>query len=178
MASHRAYIGVGSNIAPMDNIPEALARLAACTHIVAVSTFFRTQPIGPDDSALPKSPGFLNGVVQIATDLTPHALKEEVLRPIEVKMGRVRLGDRYAPRPIDLDILLYDSDIIAQSGLTIPDPDIRRRPFLAAALLELAPTLVMPDTGERLADSVEMGEGALLDPASEFTHLLKERLGL
>jgi len=183
MANHRVFIGVGSNIAPTDNIPKAIERLAARARVVAISTFFRTKPIGPEDasdenSLRKESPPFLNGVVEIETDLAPQPLKNEVLRPIEQELGRKRSGDRYAPRPIDLDILLYDSVIIAESGLMIPDPDIRRRPFLAASLLELAPSLVMPDTGERLADSVKEGERASLEPVSEFTKLLKERLGL
>ena len=90
----------------------------------------------------------------------------------------LRAADAYAARTIDLDILLYDSAIMDELNLHVPDPDIRERPFLAIPLLELAPGLALPDTGERLAAGpcAPCREG--LTPAQEFTVRLRERLGL
>ena len=141
-----AYIAVGSNIQPEANIPAALDKLMSCVRVTASSTFYHTAAL-----QRPGGPEFLNGVWQIETDLDARALKFTVLRRIEEELGRTRTADRYAPRTIDLDLLVYGSAAINEPDLRVPDPDIRSRPFLAAALLELAPELVLADSGERLA---------------------------
>jgi 7,8-dihydro-6-hydroxymethylpterin-pyrophosphokinase len=90
-------------------------------------------------------------------------LKFEVLRRIEAALGRRRGPDKYAPRPIDLDLLLYGDSVVEEPDLVLPDPDLRTRPFLAAALQELAPGLIEPVAGFP-------GE-----PLAEFSRRLKER---
>jgi len=125
-----------------------------------------------------QQPLFLNGVVKVRTGLDALTLKLDVLRGIESVLGRVRTADAHAARTIDLDILLYDSAIIEEPKLRIPDPDIRERPFLAIPLLELAPDLVLPDTGERLAALPCARRRAELIPADDFSGALRERLGL
>jgi 2-amino-4-hydroxy-6-hydroxymethyldihydropteridine diphosphokinase len=167
------YIAVGSNIEPERNIAEALDRLKRYVHIKAISTFYRTAPIGrPEQSA------FLNGVWQVGTVRTARALKFGVLRQIESELGRVRTEDKYAARTIDLDIAVYGDTVINEPDLRIPDPDIRQRPFIAVPLLELAPSLVLPDTGERLSSLAISNARADLEPACGFTDSLRARLEL
>ena len=166
MAAARVFIGVGSNIAPEANIPLALERLAKSLSLRAVSTFYRTAPVGPAGQ-----PPFVNGVVEALSELPPRKLKFHVLRPIEASLGRRRSGaDKYAPRTIDLDLLLYGDAVLSQRGLTLPDPDIRERPFLAAGLLELEPGLVLPD-----GTPLRPAPGAAMEPLADFSRLLKER---
>lgn len=165
-----AYVAVGSNIEPEQNIVKALDRLQERVPVTAVSTVYRTEPVGRLEQ-----PAFLNGVWKILTPLPPRTLKFEVLRLIEAALGRVRSEDRYAPRTIDLDVLLYGNAVIHEPDLEIPDPDLRQRPFLAAALLELAPGLVLPDTGEALHELVK-AQAAGVKPAVEFTKRLRDRL--
>lgn len=132
----RVYISIGSNIDPEHNIPSALKMLGEAVRIVAISTFYKTQPVGSLDS-----PEFYNGVVAVDTDLSPRELKFEVLRRTEEALGRVRCEDKFAPRTIDLDILIYGEVAINEPDLVIPDPDIAARPFLAVPLMELDPGL-------------------------------------
>ena len=111
------FIGVGSNIDPQSNIREALIRLAERVEIRALSTFYQSRPVGP-----PGQPPFVNGVVAADTDLPPLAVKRDVLRRIEEGLGRVRTTDKYAPRVIDLDLLIYD-DMVADAVTEREEPD-------------------------------------------------------
>ena len=119
------FIGLGSNIAPDENIPRALELLKQAVSINALSTAWETPAVGSD------GPDFINMVVSVSTPLTAEALKNEVLRNIENQLGRLRTADKHAPRPIDLDILIYD-------GLTV-DPQIWEYPHWAIPLAELIP---------------------------------------
>ena len=142
-----AYIGVGSNIEPESNITDALTRLSKHVYITGISSFYKTAPLlreNQDD--------YLNGVWQISTSMSPEELKFGVLRRIEKELHRNRDSDKNAPRTIDLDILLYDDKVMQEDNLTIPDPDISKRSFIAFPLSELNPNLVMPDTKELLID--------------------------
>jgi 2-amino-4-hydroxy-6-hydroxymethyldihydropteridine diphosphokinase len=166
-----AYISVGSNIEPEKNIPEALEKLKKYVRVKATSTFYRTMPIGrPEHSA------FLNGAWQIDAEQTARELKFHVLRQIEAELGRVRTEDKYAPRTIDLDIVLYGDMVIDEPGLCVPDPDIRQRAFIAVPLLELAPRLVLPDTGELLSSLDIVKATQDLEPVYDFTGSLRERI--
>jgi dihydroneopterin aldolase/2-amino-4-hydroxy-6-hydroxymethyldihydropteridine diphosphokinase len=136
------FIGVGSNIDPPSNIRKAFALLDAEVRIVNISTFYLTEPEGR-----PKQPPFFNGALEIETSLNPRALKVDLLLRIEVRLGRVRTADRYAARTIDLDLLLFGDLVISEPGLDVPDPEISKRPFLALPLHELAPEMVLPDSG-------------------------------
>ena len=105
-----AFIGVGSNIEPEHNITDALARLSKQVDITGISSFYKTVPLlreNQDD--------YLNGVWQISTSIPPKELKFGVLRTIEKELHRNRESDKYAPRTIDLDILLY-GDMVIQEG--------------------------------------------------------------
>ena len=168
--AERVYVAVGANVAPERNIADGLGLLAGRLTIAAVSTFYRTPAIGRPDQE-----DYLNGVVALETDLEPLALKE-VLRDVERAMGRVRTDDAYAPRTLDLDILLYGNRVFNEAGLEIPDPDIATRLFLAAGLIELDPSLTLPGDSRRLAERVEPGLIAALKKEDAFTRALKERL--
>jgi len=190
-----AYIAVGSNIHPETNIPAALDKLMRFVRVTASSTFYRTAPLSAPGTPAGKGaratggnvgatsrgdPEFLNGVWRIETGLDARALKFTVLRRIEEELGRTRGTNRYAPRTIDLDLLIYGSMAINEPDLRVPDPDIRSRPFLAVPLLQLAPDLVLADNGERLADVCHGGPrpcaGEALMPDREITEQLNERI--
>lgn len=162
------YIGVGSNIDPETNIPRALQLIKQHVRLTAVSTFYCTDPIGS-----PHSPIFYDGVVSVETDIPPRDLKFNILRRIETDLGRHRTGDKNAPRPIDLDILLYGNEIINDPDLTIPDPEISHRPFLYHPLLELDPNLTLP-TGEQLSNTPPPQESDTMIPKQDFTDSLRE----
>ncbi|NIA13059.1 MAG: 2-amino-4-hydroxy-6-hydroxymethyldihydropteridine diphosphokinase [Nitrospiraceae bacterium] len=171
MSQDGVFVGVGSNIAPEESVARALSLLTAMTPIVAVSTFYWTAPLGR-----PEQPPFLNGVAQIVTDTSAWSLKDKVLRRVEAELGRARTSDAHASRTIDLDILLFGDVIIDEPGLRIPDPEITRRVFVAAPLLELSPDLVLPGNDEALSRAEVVQDLASLVPAGEFTQQLRERL--
>lgn len=144
-----AYIGIGSNINPQENILKSIDLLKNHLSIISSSRFYQTEALGN-----PNDPHFVNGVIQVETKATPLSLKFSILRPTEEKLGRVRTNDKNAPRPIDLDILFYDRLVIKQDNMMIPDPQIEEREFLAVPLAELAPKLIPPGWQKSLSDHV------------------------
>ena len=162
------YIAVGSNIEPQDNIFQSLLLLKSYVTIASISNFYRTSPVGGR-----KQPNFINGVVKIRTDRSPRQLKFEVLRKIEEKLGRVRSEDKYAPRTIDLDMILYGATVLDEPDLRLPDPSIRLYPFMAIPLAEIAPGLILPDTKTHLADEPVIKLKSDLHPESDFTKNLR-----
>jgi dihydroneopterin aldolase/2-amino-4-hydroxy-6-hydroxymethyldihydropteridine diphosphokinase len=165
-----AFVAVGSNVDPERNIPEALRSLRGLALVTATSTFYRTPPL-----SRPEQPMFFNGVWELRATRSARQLKFEVLRRIEAELGRERTEDRHAPRPIDLDLILYGDQVIAESDLRVPDPEICQRPFVAIPLLELAPDLVLPDTLERLSSQAVIRSATNLEPLGDFSEHL-ERL--
>jgi 2-amino-4-hydroxy-6-hydroxymethyldihydropteridine diphosphokinase len=141
-----AFIALGSNIAPAKNVARALRRLAQHGPLLGLSTVYRTAPEGR-----PEQSWYYNCIVLLETQVPPAQLKADVLRPIEHDLGRVRTADKYAPRTIDLDLVLYDDLVVASDDLTLPDPRIAERAFLARGLCELAPDLTVPGTAHRIA---------------------------
>ncbi|WP_058912313.1 2-amino-4-hydroxy-6-hydroxymethyldihydropteridine diphosphokinase [Entomohabitans teleogrylli] len=137
----RCYIAIGSNLAsPLDQVHAALDALAAIPHstLAAVSSFYRTPPLGPQDQ-----PDYLNAVVALDTALAPEALLDHTQR-IELEQGRVRKEQRWGPRTLDLDILLFGNEVITTPRLTIPHYDMRNRMFMLWPLHEIAADLVLP----------------------------------
>jgi 2-amino-4-hydroxy-6-hydroxymethyldihydropteridine diphosphokinase len=163
----RAYIGVGSNIDPDANILWALRLLCNQMQLTDVSTFYITQPLGA-----PGSPHFYNGVVAGMTDLSIPGLRHLLLH-VETEVGRQRTHDKYAPRPIDLDLLLLDDEVAEGEGWRVPHPDVCIRPFVAIPLLELAPELILPDSGRPLRDIVAEIEPLLGEPVDDFSERLR-----
>lgn len=151
MQNERVYVAIGSNIDPRIHVPSCINRLSneECIEIVSISSFYESPAEGRPDQ-----PNYRNGVVQLATSHEPEALKYDVLRTLEELEGRVRTSDRYAPRTIDLDIVLFGERTSDHATLPLPDTAIWQYPFVTIPLLEIAPDLVIPGTRERLADRV------------------------
>ncbi|HEX2952321.1 MAG TPA: 2-amino-4-hydroxy-6-hydroxymethyldihydropteridine diphosphokinase [Armatimonadota bacterium] len=167
----QVFIAVGSNIAPEANVRSALLRLSRHVHICAISTFFQTEP-----QERPEQPPYLNGVVEAETAMSPQELKFNVLRHIETELGRQRNDDRYAARPIDLDLILYNDLVINTEQLTLPDPDIPQRAFLAIPIHELAPELILPGTREPIRHVAERLSTATMIPLPEYSAHLREEI--
>ncbi len=146
-----AYIGLGSNLCdPVHQITTARAaieRLQAVDEI-AFSSLYRSPPMGPADQ-----PSYVNAVMGVRTGLTAAALLAK-LQQIEAKQGRVRTGERWGPRTLDLDLLLFDEEQIATPDLTVPHVGIAERAFVLYPLAEIAPKLVIPEKG-RLSELLE-----------------------
>ncbi len=167
----RAFVSIGSNISPEENVKKAVRLLRSEALVRAISTVYLTEPIGRPDQ-----PSYYNCVVEIETELPPLEFKHSVLKRIEDKLGRKRGKDRYEARIIDLDLVLYDNITMEREELTLPDPDIFRRPFLAAALYELAPDLVMPDTKEPIREIISTMRRNGLKPLAQYTERLKKEI--
>jgi 2-amino-4-hydroxy-6-hydroxymethyldihydropteridine diphosphokinase len=134
----RAYVGVGANLG--DREATIRAALDALPGIVAVSELRETDPVGVVDQ-----PAFLNGAVALETELHPRALLD-VLLAVERDLGRER-RERWGPRTIDLDLLLYGDETIDEPGLTVPHPRLHERRFALEPLLDLDPELAIPGRG-------------------------------
>jgi 2-amino-4-hydroxy-6-hydroxymethyldihydropteridine diphosphokinase len=139
----RAFVGVGANLgdaaAQVRSAIEALGRLPG-TRLVQASSLYRTGPIGYADQ-----PDFINAAALIETALAPRALLE-ALEAIEAKAGRERTF-KDAPRVLDLDLLLYASEVIDEPGLVVPHPRLHERAFALAPLVEIDPDCVIPGRG-------------------------------
>lgn len=128
----RAYVGVGSNLAdPRAQVERAIDRLAAVGTVHRRSSLYRTQPWGNLDQ-----PAFVNAVVELETTLAPHQLLSS-LKELERESGRDPSAQRWGPRVIDLDILIYDDVELCEPHLTIPHPRLYERAFVLVPLAEL-----------------------------------------
>jgi 2-amino-4-hydroxy-6-hydroxymethyldihydropteridine diphosphokinase len=139
----RAYIGLGSNLGDREaTLREALSRLGAADgiEVVAVSSFRESDPVGVIDQ-----PRFLNAAASLETSLEPLELLGRLLE-VERGLGRDRAKEeRWGPRTLDLDLLLYGDEEIDVPGLTVPHPRLAERLFVLQPLLELDPGLRLPD---------------------------------
>ena len=150
-------IAMGSNIEAERNLRQAVQLLAERCRLLAVSPVYETTPVGTTDQ-----PNFLNAAALIESDLSPAALKAEVLQPIEQRLGRRRSADKNAPRTIDLDIALYGQRVTEVGHRHIPDPEILRYPHLARPLADLAPDFVHPVSGKTLGEIAQrLGDSGL-----------------
>jgi 2-amino-4-hydroxy-6-hydroxymethyldihydropteridine diphosphokinase len=141
--SKTAFVGIGSNLGDREgNLRRAVELLSAedGIDIVAVSQIRETDPVGPVEQGQ-----FLNGAVWIETDLGPRELLERLLT-VEQRLGRVR-GERWGPRTIDLDLLVYGNQVVDEPGLTVPHPRLHERRFALEPLADLAPGLEIPGKG-------------------------------
>jgi 2-amino-4-hydroxy-6-hydroxymethyldihydropteridine diphosphokinase len=139
----RAYVGLGANLGPREvTLLRAVDLLAAVdgVEVVAVSQLRETDPVGIVDQ-----PPFLNGAVAIDTSLAPRALLD-VLLETERALGRVR-AERWGPRTIDLDLLVYGDQIVDEPGLRVPHPRLAERRFALEPLADLDPALEIPGLG-------------------------------
>lgn len=138
----RVYIGLGSNLAePLQQLRSALAALSELPRsaLVGQSSFYASDPLGPPDQ-----PRYVNAVAALDTALPPWTLLDALQR-IEQEQGRVRKAERWGPRTLDLDILLFGNRLIADERLNVPHYHMHARPFVLYPLAELAPELELPD---------------------------------
>ena len=145
----RAFVGLGSNLggreAPRGKALEGLGGTEGI-EVVAVSSFRETDPVGVVDQ-----PRFVNAAAALETRLRPRELLERLL-DVERSLGRDRaVEERWGPRAVDLDLLLYGSESIDEPGLEVPHPRLAERAFVLEPLLELDPDLRLPD-GRPLRD--------------------------
>lgn len=140
-----AYIGLGSNLSdPIAQVKRARQTIAALEGISeqGFSSLYRSAPMGPQDQ-----PDYINAVMAVASEHTPHELLD-ALQAIEQDLGRVRGGERWGPRVLDLDLLLYGRYCIRSQRLTVPHYGLPERPFVLYPLAEIAaPNLLIPGRG-------------------------------
>lgn len=146
---HRAFIGVGSNLGDRRaNCREARTRIAELpdTRVVKESSLYESEPHGNAKT------WFGNSVLEIETEFAPNELLKH-LKAIEATMGRKRVkGKRWGSRVIDLDILLYDNEIVEKRNLKVPHPRLPERRFVLVPLSELAPQLVHPNLNVSISE--------------------------
>ena len=160
-----AYLSLGSNIRPAENLREAVRLLTKYGTIRRVSRVWESPPADGGHQ-----PHYLNAAVLLETPLSARALRLEAIADIEVALGRVRVPhDRYAPRTIDIDIALFNCDILTIEHRRVPDPEIAERPFLAQPLAELDPEYVHPGLGMTLDEIARrLSGGAALRPRDDI----------
>ena len=142
-----AYLALGSNEGEREaSLAFAVSELRQhpAIDVVASSPIYETDPIGPGSQSR-----YLNAVLRVATSLAAAPLLEVMLR-IERRAGRARERTRWAPRPLDLDLLLYDDACIDRPGLEVPHPRLHERAFVLVPLLDLAPDLIHPVLAESI----------------------------
>ena len=161
-----AYIAVGSNIDVEAHVPEALHKLSAYMEVDAVSSHYRTAPMGGRVG----DADYLNGVWCLRAEGSPGEIRE-FCRSLEYEAGRTRGQDRYSPRTLDLDLLLWGTLIDPDIGL--PDPEILERPFLYIPLLELDKDLIWPLTRKPLRDMVPGNPPEILRYDEVMTDILR-----
>jgi 2-amino-4-hydroxy-6-hydroxymethyldihydropteridine diphosphokinase len=145
---HRVHIGIGSNLGDRKaNALEAMDRMSELTdtRIVRASSLYESEPLGDAKT------WFVNSVIELETEMLPDPLLKK-LKAIEEAMGRKRVkGKRWGSRIIDLDILLYDQDVVSKKTLKIPHPEMHKRRFVLLPLAELAPQVIHPQLGQSIS---------------------------
>ena len=140
----RAYIGLGANLGPREaTLLRAVDLLASepGIEVLELSSFRETDPVGVTDQ-----PRFVNGAVAVETTLSPRELLDALLR-VERDLGRTRDGERWGPRTLDLDLLVFADEVVDEECLRVPHPRLHERRFALEPLAELEPDLVIPGHG-------------------------------
>ncbi len=145
-----ALLLLGSNIEPLANINSALQALDKMpdSHVIAVSATYVTPAIGANGEQADQ-PDFHNTAVHLQTVLDIHDLRLR-LREIEALHGRLRTQDKFAARPLDIDITFFGQSILTIDGTDIPDPDVEQQAYVVIPLAEIAPNWRHPQTGQSL----------------------------
>ena len=168
-----AFLSLGSNIEPEKNILEAVRLLSHRVKVLKASTVYLTEPLRGKSQAK-----YYNCVIKIETDIEPHELKFDVLRPIEKELGRKRTKDKFASRTIDIDIILYGNVVVSTKELTIPDPDIQRRAFLAIPLCEIEPSLTLPVANKPIMEIAGRFKKPQIKELKSFSEALQRLVSL
>ena len=135
---HRVGLLLGSNVKPEKNLPLAVNLLQRQLTILQISSVWESKAVGSDGANV------LNAAMLVLTSLKAEILKEQVLRPLEAQLGRVRTKDKNAPRTIDLDILLFDEQLL--------DPGLWQYAYRAVPMAEILPDY-QSEIGEYLKDA-------------------------
>jgi len=162
------FLSLGSNIEPEKNILEAVRLLAERVKILGTSTVYLTTPLQRRTQ-----PKYYNCVLKVETDISPLRLKFNVLRGIEERLGRKRTKDKYVSRTIDIDIIVYGDLRLSLKDLVIPDPEIKKRAFLAIPLCEIEPGLVLPATKGTMEEVASRLNGSRMIRQENFTEILR-----
>ncbi|MDO8612256.1 MAG: 2-amino-4-hydroxy-6-hydroxymethyldihydropteridine diphosphokinase [Dehalococcoidia bacterium] len=137
------YLGLGSNLGNREaNLRAALRALWRMGRVEAVSSLYETEPVGG-----PPQPPFLNAACRFETGLEPRPLLR-FLKGLEHELGRRPGGEQWGPRPIDLDLLLYEDRLVDEEGLVVPHPRLAERPFVLVPLAEIAAGVRHPVAGK------------------------------
>ena len=142
-----AYLSLGSNIGSERNLPEAVDQLGRFGRVKAASSVWQTAAVG-----FTEQPDFLNAAVLLETDLSAKTIRQHAITQIENDLGRVRTGNKNGPRPIDIDIMLFNHDVLSIGTRRIPDPELLERSFVAIPMAEIAPDYVHPEVNKTLAE--------------------------
>ena len=165
---HTVYLGIGSNLGDREKNCEKAIKLLKSSSIaknIIISKWYETKPVLPPPCHSERSeesagsnfiheilrplraqndtPPFINGVAYLETELTPRQLLE-ALHEIESSLGRIRTGEKWEPRTIDIDILFYDDIVLNEHDLKIPHPEAHKRMFVLEPLCDIAPLLIHP----------------------------------
>ncbi|MCC6299756.1 MAG: 2-amino-4-hydroxy-6-hydroxymethyldihydropteridine diphosphokinase [Anaerolineales bacterium] len=136
---HLAYLNLGSNIEPEVNLPRAVKLLSEHGEILKVSSVWETEPVGGGGG------NYLNACLLYKTSLAQDLLKENVIHPIEAQLGRKRSADKFAPRTIDIDVVVFDGEIVGARWLA--------QAFVVVPLAEIYPEFQNPFTKESIAET-------------------------
>ncbi|MCH8026234.1 MAG: 2-amino-4-hydroxy-6-hydroxymethyldihydropteridine diphosphokinase [Chloroflexi bacterium] len=140
------YLGLGSNLGDRRaNLSAALRGIEPAVRVDAVSSLYETAPVGPQDQ-----PAYYNAACRGATSMTPRALLDHV-KAVERELGRGE-GPRWGAREIDIDILLFGTEVVEEEGLTVPHPELANRAFVLAPLAEIAAQLLHPTSGTSIGE--------------------------
>lgn len=131
------YVAIGSNVNPVENVAKAARELKRLFPDARFSSWYRNRAVGFEGD------DFINGVVGFTTDLPLHSVRES-LHAVEGLCGRPRNAPRWAPRAMDLDVLLYDNVVCTEPTMTLPRPDLLKRPYMLGPLAEIAPEVMHP----------------------------------
>jgi len=157
MAKNNVVLLIGSNINPAANIATSLERLSQLTDIKSKSSIWETEAVGSN------GPNFLNIAVEIETDLKSEEIKQGIIKPIESEIKRVRTENKYAPRTIDLDIIIFNNQIM--------DKNLWEKVFIALPVSEIKPNLKNPNdqaTLKVIANKLKNSAFAELFPKNEI----------
>lgn len=152
---NQAILLLGSNIEPMVNLEKAQLLLSKSVTVISRSRIWETEAVGSD------GPNFLNMAVKIETLLNAWQIKDQVIVSIEKELNRIRTEDKYAPRTIDIDIIIFNGKI--------KDANIWNSAFIAMPVSEIRPDLMHPSTGETLkVIAQKLKSSTFIEPFKEF----------